>query len=248
MRPVRFLAAILAASVLCPTIASAQCEQVPVLADGRSHIIDSTVTPTHAWFYVLQGRSYSIEVTPPDGVTGVTPFAPVINDSVNCPTTSSAAGVVSTSLTEPRVNQGARWSIIGTSPSLVAMRMRVVGQRFKVVVAETTLFNSSWSTVGGFGTQWGLQNTTGSTISGTLTVQESFGGSATYTRSLSLPANSTTFVMSSDQFGGATIPSGRGGSATFTHLGPPGSIQGDAFLIGVNTIVPAIFRTMREGR
>jgi hypothetical protein len=175
-------------------------------------------------------------------------FVAVISDSVNCPTATSAAGVVNTSVTEPRVNQGARWSIIGTSPSLVAMRMRVVGQRFKVVVADTTLFNSSWSTVGGFGTQWGLQNTTGSTITGTLTVQESFGGSATYTRSVSLPANSTTFVMSSDQLGGATIPSGRGGSATFTHLGPPGSVQGDAFLIGVNMIVPAIFRTMRDGR
>jgi hypothetical protein len=246
MKPLWTLAAVLAGLLVCPEFASAQCEAVPVVTDGRTYAVDSSVTPTYAWFYVVQGRSYSIEVTPPDGMTGVTPFAPVISDSVACPTTTSAAGIVNTTSSEPRVNQGARWSIIGTSPSIVALRMRAVGQRFKVSVSETTLFNPSWSTAGAFATQWGLQNTTGSTITGTLTVQESFGGSASHSRSVSLPANSTTFVTTFDQFSGSTIPSGRGGSATFAHVGPPGAVQGDAYLVSAIQTVPAVFKPVRE--
>lgn len=124
MKSLSTVVAVLTAALVCPARASAQCEAVPVVTDGRTYVVDSTVTPTYAWFYVVQGRSYSIEVTPPEGMTGVTPFGPVISDSVACPTTTSAAGVVNTTSSEPRVNQGARWSIIGTSPSLVPLRMR----------------------------------------------------------------------------------------------------------------------------
>ncbi|MGE3705251.1 MAG: hypothetical protein AB7I13_08265, partial [Vicinamibacterales bacterium] len=117
---------------------------------------------------------------------------------------------------------------------------------FRVSASETTLFNSSWSTSGGYATQWGLQNTTEYTITGTLTVQESVGGTASHTRSVSLPANRTTFVTTYDQFGGSTIPAGRGGSATFTHNGPPGAVQGDAYLVSGTQVIPALFKAMRE--
>jgi hypothetical protein len=151
-------------------------------------------------------------------VTGATPFPVVISETANCPTVNNAPNATNTATQEPRMNQGQRWSYIGTNPILVAVRVHVVGVRYKVTVSETTLFNSSWSTSGGFATQWGLQNTTGNTITGTLTVQESVGGTASYTRTISLPANRTTFVTTYDQFNASTIPAGRGGSATFAHL------------------------------
>lgn len=240
--------AIVAITVLSPVAALAQCEAVAMVPDGRTYVIDSSVTPTYGWFYLVLGRSYSIEVTPPDGVTGVTPFAPVINDAVNCPTTTSAAGVVSTTVNEPRVNQGARWAIIGTNPSTVALRVRVVGQRFKASVSETTLFNPSWSTYGSFASQWSLQNTSSTALTGVLTLSESLGGTTVYTKSITLPANSTTFVTTADQFVNGPVAANRGGSATFAHVGPPGSVLGDAYLMGPNLsmIVPSIFKTARE--
>lgn len=232
--------------MLLPSVASAQCEAVAVIPDGRIHPIDPTGTDKYGWFYLNLGRSYSVEVSPGDGVTGATPFPVIVSETANCPTSTNAPNASNTATVEPRMNQGSRWSFIGTNPTLVAVRVHVAGVPYKVSVSETTLFNSSWSTSGGFATQWGLQNTTGNTITGTLTVKESVGGSASYTRSVSLPANSTTFITTYDQFGGSTIPSGRGGSATFAHLGPPGSVLGDAYLVGASQIIPALFAPMRE--
>lgn len=243
MKPNRIALIVLGTVVACPSFASAQCEAVSLVPDGRIRVIDST---DYAWFYTIPGRSYSIEVTTPDGITGVTPFPAVISDAANCPTVSAGTGITNISHIEPRVSQGARWSFTNTTSSTVALRMRVDGLAFRVSASETTLFNSSWSTVGGFFTQWGFQNTTDSALTGTLTVQESFGGTASYSRTVVLPANRTTFVTTNEQFGGSTVPAGRGGSATFTHNGPPGSVQADAYLIGPSQIVPAVFKAMRE--
>ncbi len=243
MKPNRIALIVLGTIVACPSFASAQCEAVPIVADGRIRVIDST---DYAWFFAFQGRSYSIEVTTPDGMTGATPFAPVISDSANCPTVSAGTGISNNTHMEPRLAQGTRWSYTNMGNSFTPLRIRAGGLGFRVSASETTLFNSSWSTVSGFFTQWGLQNTTESALTGTLTVQESFGGTASYSRTVALPANRTTFVTTNEQFGGSTIPAGRGGSATFTHNGPPGSVQGDAYLIGPSQIVPAVFKAMRE--
>lgn len=106
-----------------------------------------------------------------------------------------------------------------------------------------------WSTGGSFATQWGLQNTTSGTVTGTLTVKESVGGSATYTKSVSLPPNTTTFITTFDTFTGGPIPTGRGGSAMFAHGAPPGTILGDAFIVNAtgSLVFPAVFRAPREG-
>lgn len=233
----------MAGVMACPAIASAQCEAVSIVTDGRIRVID----PTHyAWFYTAPGRSYSVEVTTPDGMTGVTPFGPVLSTVANCPTSTDAAGAVNISHIEPRVLQGARWSYTNTGTSSVGLRIRVGGLGFRVSASETTLFNPTWSTGAGLGTQWGFQNTTDHTLTGTLTVQESIGGTSSYTKTVSLPPDLTTFVTTYDQFGGSTIPSGRGGSATFTHNGPPGAVQGDVYLVGATQILPGQFKAMRE--
>jgi hypothetical protein len=228
----------------CSDHALAQCAQIPVLADGRVNVgLDSSTVDMHAYFTPTVGRSYSIEITVPITTSGVVPHIGFISNTANCPDSGTISGAVVTNTIEPRLSgNGTRWSVISQSSN--AIRIRARDQAFNVSVSETTLYNPSWSTVGGYFTQWGLQNTTGTSITGTLTVQESYGGSATYTRAVTLPANVTTFLTTLDP--GFTIPPGRGGSATFAHNGPPGSVLGDAYLISPVLIVPAVFRTMRE--
>jgi hypothetical protein len=199
----------------------------------------------HAYFAPTTGRSYSIEITVPITTAGTVPHFGFISNTTNCPDSGTIAEAVVTSSMEPRLaGNGTRWSLI--APSSNAIRIRARDQAFNVSVSETTLFNPSWSTVGGYSTQWGLQNTTGTSITGTLTLRESYGGSATYTRAVTLPANVTTFLTTLDP--GFTIPAGRGGSAMFAHNGPPGSVLGDAYLISSTLIVPSVFRTMRESQ
>ncbi|MGE3707171.1 MAG: hypothetical protein AB7I13_18010, partial [Vicinamibacterales bacterium] len=166
MKALSLAAFTLGGVVLCPGLASAQCDAVPLVTDGRIRVIDAT---DYAWFYAVPGRSYSVEVTTADGTTGANPFVAVLSTVANCPTSTDASGAVSTSHMEPRILQGSRWSYTNTGASIVALRMRAGGLGFRVSASETTLFNSSWSTSGGYATQWGLQNTTEYTITGTLT-------------------------------------------------------------------------------
>jgi hypothetical protein len=235
-----------AALLACPDRTLAQCASIPVLADGRVNVgLDSSIVDMNAYFTPTTGRSYSVEITLPITTAGIVPHIGFISNTTNCPDSGMMAGAVITSSVEPRiVGNGSRWSVI--APNTNAIRIRARDQAFNVSVSETTLFNPSWSTVGGYFTQWGLQNTTGTAITGTLTVQESYGGAATYTRAVMLPANVTTFLTTLDQ--GFSIPSGRGGSAMFAHTGPPGSVLGDAYLISPALIVPSIFRAVRENQ
>jgi hypothetical protein len=53
-----------AVALVCPAVASAQCEGVSVVPDGRIYDVDPTVTDKYAWFYLNLGRSYSVEVSP----------------------------------------------------------------------------------------------------------------------------------------------------------------------------------------
>jgi hypothetical protein len=114
-------------------------------------------------------------------------------------------------------------------------------------VAETTLYNTTWSTFGGRITQWILQNTTNASISGTLTITDAVVP-GTHTKALVIAAGGSAFVTSNDgSLGGGALPANRAGSAMFAHTGPPGSIKADTFLIDASgglTIVP--FETARE--
>ena len=246
MRRASFLAWAILAVLLRPAPANAQCANIPLLADGRINTgFDSTTTNMSAFFTPTTGRSYSIEVTLPITTAGTVPFFGFISNTTNCPTANTAGLATVTGHIEPKfAGNGTRWSVIAVNST--AIRVHVPTQPFMVSVSETTLYNPSWSTVGGYFTQWGLQNTTSFTLNGTITVRESYGGSATYTRAVTLPPNVTTFLTTSEQFTGATIPAGRGGSAMFAHDGPPGAVLGDAYLISASQIVPSLFRTMRE--
>ncbi|MGE3179346.1 MAG: hypothetical protein AB7O32_17880 [Vicinamibacterales bacterium] len=226
--------------------ASAQCTSfVLAVADGRllGPFTNSGATNlTVPYFQPSAGKSYSVEVLSA-GTGLISSFTG--GPGVSCPAANDASMTVNAGV-EPRLDtRGTRVSFTATSSNFISTR--VDSGTFYYSVTDTTLYNPSWSTASPYATQWGLHNTTNATITGTLTLRESFGGSATYTRALTLPAGSTTFVTTFDTFAGGPIPAGRGGSATFTHNGPANSIQGDGYLVGTNgTVVPTIFRAMRD--
>lgn len=229
--------------------ASAQCTFFVVgVPDGRiigPFTNSGASNLTVPYFQPEAGRSYSVEVVS----TGSGLISAATGDpGTSCPSANGAGVTVTTGMAPKIDSRGSRVSFITSSTSFVATR--IDNGTFVYSVTETTLFNSSWSTTGGYLTQWGLQNTTGATITGVLTVQESFGGSAVYTKSVTLPANSSTFVLTQDTFTGGPIPTGRAGSATFVHNGPPGSVQGDGFLINTTSgaIIPVLFRPRTAGR
>jgi len=226
--------------------ASAQCLNFVLgIADGRvigPFTNAGAVNLTVPYFQPSVGKSYAVEVwSANSGLISSFTGGP----GAGCPAANDASMTVTTSF-EPRLDsRGTRVSFTSTSTAFIVTR--VDSGTFYYSVTDTTLYNPSWSTASPYATQWGLHNTTNATITGTLTLRESFGGSATYTRAISLAANSTTFVTTFDTFVGGPIPAGRGGSATFTHNGPANSVQGDGYLVGTNgTVVPTIFRAMRD--
>jgi hypothetical protein len=250
MRRLLTIASILGFGCLHAAGASAQTCSNYILApaDGRviGPITNDGMTVTVPYFQPDPGRSYSIEVLP---ATGALLLATPVTGAQNltCPATESGSNTVTTTTT-PRLDSSAyRVSVTATNQGFIVTRVN--SGVFTYSVSETTLYNSSWSTAGSYGTQWGLQNSSNATVEGTLTVRESFGGSATYTKLVTLPPNSTTFVTSFDTFVSGPIPAGRGGSATFAHNAPPNVVQGDVFIVNaMGTVVfPSVFRALRDG-
>jgi hypothetical protein len=240
-----FAAACLAAVVvLQPAGAAAQtCENyIPVVADGRivGPVTAGAGNVAALYFFVAAGRSYTVEIA---STGSSSPAAVTGGYAVDCPTVSGGwpSNIAMTPRSDGRV---IRLTIAATASTYIVTRIPTGSVTYSV--AETTLYSQSWSTVNGFFTQWGLQNTTDSPITGTLTVTESFGGSSTYTREVTLPANSGVFVTTLDTFVGGPIPAGRGGTARFSHNGTPGSVNGGGFLLSGTQIVPITFQTVRE--
>lgn len=220
------------------------CENyVPVIADGRivGPVTAGAGNVAAMYFFVAPGRSYTVEIA---STGSSTPSAVTGGYGVDCPTVSG--GWPSNAAIMPRSDgRVIRLAIAATTSTYIVTRVST--GTFTYSVSETTLYNPSWSTNGGYFTQWGLQNTTNSPITGTLTVQEASGGTATYTRDVTLPANSGVFVTTQDTFVGGPIPNGRGGNARFSHDGPPGAVNGDGFIMNGSQIVPIGFRAVREG-
>lgn len=241
-----FAACLAGASVLLqPVTAVAQtCENyIPVIADGRivGPVTAGVGNVAALYFFVTSGRSYTVEIAStansiPSAVTG--------GYGDGCPTVSGG-WLGNTSMTPRTDARVVRLTIAATADTFIVTR--IPDGTVTYSVSETTLYNPSWSTSGGFATQWGLQNTTASPITGTLTVTESFGGSATYTRAVTIPANSGVFVTTYDAFVGGPIPSGRGGTARFSHDGTSGSVNGDGFLVSSSQTIPISFRAARDG-
>jgi hypothetical protein len=118
-----------------------------------------------------------------------------------------------------------------------------VSHNYFTRVVDTTLYNSRWSTVVGFSTHYGFQNTTEWDIGGTLTLTES--GGTQHAVSFTIPAGGEIFeVISSggDASPGLQLPPNLAGSANFVFVGAAGAIKADGYFQavqnGVFVIVP----------
>ncbi len=222
-----------------------------LVADGR--ILDfDFIAPGTTGFYrvdLVAGRSYSIEVRQDFDVNNTDLTISVLSGA--CP--GAAVVVNNTANTEPSTQVNAfRGSFVPASTgtfhiSVVHGNGAGVGRYVSVSVSDTTVFNPRWSTFATFITQWGFLNTTGTSLTGTLTVIDSVSGGP-YTKQVTIPPGPTVFVTTTDTFTGGPIPNAHAGSSFFTHNGPPGSILTDCFFVSGNAqvIVPSRFEAVRS--
>ena len=103
-----------------------------------------------------------------------------------CPTTDVASGfsIRDTIDVTPSCNAGCsggvRRSVVVTGAGASYLETRIHNSNASasgvvVSVSETTLFNTAWSTFGGFQTYYSVVNTTNSTIHATLTLNSTSG-------------------------------------------------------------------------
>jgi hypothetical protein len=231
-----------------------------LVPDGR--ILAGTIPASTLFSFVIGGhdtsatlpRSYSVEVRGPNGGFFGAPNL-FVRDDTTC-TLANTVSVNNTVLTAPRIgcdgcaspaNLRYSFTTVNRFTHFVVQNATTGSLNYSISVSETTMFNPRWSTFSGFVTQWGFQNTTESSISGTLTVLDSVSGGP-YTKSVTVAPNATVFAGSGETFLGGSIPANHAGGATFVHNGPPGSIKADAYLLNSNlsVIVPTEFKAVRE--
>jgi uncharacterized Zn-binding protein involved in type VI secretion len=230
--------------LLLPSVANAQCDTVGnTLADGRiigPFTIDNTADQ-QIYINVTAGHSYSFEILAPNA--GEVPEVNIGENS--CPITNPAGTTDTTDFDPVLTLSGGRlsWTATADSTTFVVSVATTSSSTYTVSVSDTTLYNPRWSTFGGYTTQWGLHNTTNTTISGNLVVTTTAGAVVSNT-TFDIPPGRVVFKTSN----GLGIAVSQSGNATFTHNGPPGAIQGDAYMVSsdVKTVVPTKFEAVRQ--
>src|SRR5208283_986210 len=112
---------------------------------------------------------------------------------------------------------------------------------YTIMVTDTTLFNPRWSSYSGFVTQYGVMNKSNTSISCTLSVTDSAGGSPS-PLTFSISAN-TVLLKVVGTSGDVIVPANHSGFARLACLAPPGAILADAYFINATAtvVVPAKF-------
>lgn len=215
------------------------CPNDPVLpSDGTQGAFDDLIFPATTAFYTLNakgGHSYNVDIW--DDVDPTFGVAPTIAVTSDC--TTSISGVKDVTNIDPDLSGGfssrASW-IQGANQTLyiaVTNPDQTNSYSYNVRITDTTQINPRWSTFGTFDTQWGFTNTTGSPITGTLTVIDSTGA-VLKTITKTFPAGLFTLVPAR----GNGVPANHFGNAFFTYVGPVGAILPDTVLINsANTVI-----------
>jgi hypothetical protein len=215
-----------------------------IVTDGR--IVQSTIPASTTFWFIFDGtvgRSYSIEIKDPVDPYGASPGTLTVYGPSSCSTVITTRN---TYLILPTIiGTGSRVSFTATGARIrFTVANSVASPRpYTVSVSETTQSNPRWSTIGGYTSQWGFHNTTNATISGNLRVYTTAGTQVANT-TFSVSSGRVVFQSST----GLAIAADQSGNATFTHDGPPGAIQADAYMISadVTTVVPTKFEPVRE--
>lgn len=247
-----------------PGVAQAQCNNPTfdiVLADGRPRAITIAFNVSGTFvsgvlFRAAPGRSYSVEVFAEESLFVSEVFLGAAN-ATTCPLTN-AAGVRVTTDIEPRGVFGSvpmRFSFTATAPItsstspfyIVRMRNPSSGTAptVTITVSDTTLFSPRWSTFGGFFSSWAFHNTTNATITGNLRVINNTG---TEVANVTFPILSGQVVFRDTRATNLNLAANQAGNAIFTHNGPPGAIQADAFFLNAaaTVVVPGQFEPVRQ--
>jgi hypothetical protein len=223
----------------------------PVIAvpDGR---VTATAIPaaSTAWFgaTLQNGRSYSLELSSTLG--GVVPGVPAVFSGDDACGGTSTVTVRDTTDIDPAALPGTvRLSFTAASADPF-YRVRLdsgAAAAYTFSLSETTMFSPAWSTNGSFDTYYAIQNTTGSTLNGTLTFRDLTGVTVS-TFSFSLPAGQTVNTNT----GAVGVIRNTTGTATLVHDGPPGAVSAEAAVANFS-LAPAYvqgvrFVPMREAR
>lgn len=219
------------------------CGADPVLPSDGTDIFPDLIAPGSTAFFTLNaksGHSYAVEAW--DVLDQTVPGALAIQlFASDCSTPVSSTDVTSI---DADLSGGfaRRVSWIQTSNATIEIQLTNNDQddpySYQIRITDTTLFNTRWTTFGGYTTSWGLTNTTASPVTGTMTVVDS-GGKTVASKSLTLVANTATFVTTKD----LSVPAGDAGGSSFAFVGPPGAVIGDGFLVSPSgsVVTPVLF-------
>ena len=205
-----------------------------------------TIAPNTAQTYGLQvtaGHSYTftaIEYYQVGTGTGVFDYnaatAPIlayadINCTTTLATTNASAVDPALSSSNPGGTNGIRFSFVAPSTGMAMFTITNSDQNdtnpIYMAAADTTMICPRWSTWSGYYTSYKVMNTSGATVSGTLSFLAP-NGSVLASANFSLAPGAAT-AIESDGTGGLVpvVAPSQIGSAIITHTGTVGSLMAD---------------------
>jgi hypothetical protein len=210
------------------------CGSDPVLPSDESDIPQDLIFASSSAYYTINakaGHSYSIEVWDTVDPTASVSPAIILFDSGCNPLAQHPTDVTNV---DPDLSGGFSRRVSWIQGSNATINVQVMNPdpnqnttyTYQIRATDSTLFNPRWSTYSGFDTQWGFNNTTAATITGTLTITNS-DGTVLNAVPLSLPPGRMTLLSAK----GESIPVNHFGTATLAYVGPAGAIQADAYFI-----------------
>ena len=234
------------------TIGTACSSPYIVVPDGR---LTPSVIPARAtvWFgaSLTMGNSYSVEFKSVTGNNGPPGSLTVFKGDDLCSGRSSLSSSDSATVDPGESTAAVRVSFTatGTNPlyRMSLLNGAAIPVAYTVRVSETTQFSPAWSTNGPFNTFYSFLNTTGASLSGTLSLLDPAGGVVS-TLPLAIPAGQTATANTASM----GVARNRTGTARFTHNGPPGAIEAEAaianFSLSPAYVQPVKFQAAREAR
>ncbi len=223
-----------------------------VVPDGR--LASRTIgASADLWFAasVKIGNWYSIEFKNTSGTS--TPGTLMLFRGDDGCSMSSTAAPADTSAIDPAGTSGITRVSFGASGTQTFFRAKLHNGAaspipFSFSWSDTTMYSPAWSTNGGFNTFYSFQNTTGTSLVGTLTLLDTNGLVVSTVFPVTVPAGQTASVNTASL--GTTR--NRTGTARFTHNGPPGAILAESaiasFSINPAYVQPVKFQAPREAR
>jgi uncharacterized repeat protein (TIGR01451 family) len=197
------------------------------------------------------GNSYSLEFknatgdsTPPGTLT-------VYSGDDGCTQTSTISPRATTTI-DPGAGAAAQrvsFTATGTEQFFRARLVNSLGTAIPLSFtwSDTTMYSPAWSTNGAFNAYYSFQNTTGVSLSGTLTLLDTTGAVLS-TFVVPIPAGQSASTNTAS----LSVARNRTGTARFTHDGPPGAVIAEAaianFSINPSYVQPIQFKAVREAK